>query len=164
MVVRKVVSSEIVQIRYALSSRVERQRRRLRVDTEEHLLRIAELAGLEEEFEGSVGGEVDPNAFVVCRGTGGALYAGTTLETLDEGVTEDVGGVFEEGDFATTGTGGVGIRNGDGSGRLASEDRGVAVKVAGDGGEGAGEGKHDGNHGYAILGVTKCGHALADRC
>ena len=48
VVVGEVVPSQIIQIRDSLSGRVERQRRRLRVDAEEHLLCVAKLAGLEE--------------------------------------------------------------------------------------------------------------------
>ena len=121
VIVREMIPSQIIQIRHTLSCRVKRQRRRLRVNAKEHLLRVAKLAGLEEEFQGGVGGEVDADALIVGAGPGGAWDAGAALQALDKGVAEDVGGVFEEGDFAPSSAGGV-VDSKEGGGGLASED------------------------------------------
>jgi hypothetical protein len=153
-----VVSAEVVEVGDSLGSGVEGQGRGLSVDAGEDLLGVAEFACLEEQFKGRVRSEVDSDALVVFGGAGAAWGAGAAGEAFDEGIAEDVGGVFEEGDFAAAAGGRV-VGLGGGEVGLFEDGR-VAVEIAGDEGEGSGKGEDDGDHDDAVLGVAQGGDTL----
>ncbi len=90
------VAAEVVEIGDALGSGEEGQGGGLGVDVSEDLLRAAEFAAVEEEFEAEVGGEVDADsaafrlAMFNARGRTAAL-----AQAFFEGFTDGVSGALD---------------------------------------------------------------------